>query len=110
MKFILDAGKMIEVKPILGNAIMDGWNHLSDKVIGAEVEMILKPIGLFLQESLIQFGHWFIVNLPDIMGYGAMLAGICIILGGMFGKGGMMKPLAIYAGMLILALCILGGV
>ncbi|QFR56259.1 hypothetical protein PPK15_gp46 [Bacillus phage 000TH010] len=54
--------------------------------------------------------HWFLMNLPDIMGYSAILAGICIILGSMIGRGGMFKPLAYFAGALILALCILGGV
>lgn len=52
----------------------------------------------------------FVTYLPDIMGYGAVLAGITIILGAMVGRGGMIKPLAIYAAGLILALCILGGV
>jgi Peptidase family M23 len=53
--------------------------------------------------------NWFVVNLPDIMGYGAIAAGVFVILGSMAGKGGMIKPLGIYVGALILALCILGG-
>ena len=50
------------------------------------------------------------MNLPDIMGYGALLTAACIIIGAMVRKGGMMKPLAYFAGALIIAVCILGGV
>lgn len=67
-------------------------------------------VGSQLQSGLLHMWNWVVLNLPDIMGYATIGAGIFIILGAMIGKGGMMKPLSIYAGLLILAICILGGV
>ncbi|CAA66529.1 unnamed protein product [Bacillus phage SPP1] len=67
-------------------------------------------VGGCISDSFSNLGHWFIMNLPDIIGYGAILSGVLIILGSMIGRGGMFKPLAYFAGAFILALCILGGV
>jgi hypothetical protein len=53
---------------------------------------------------------WCVNSLPDMMGYGALVAAVCIILGSMIGSGGMIKPLALYAGILIIAVLILAGV
>lgn len=92
------------------HGIMDKINHFSDKVVGAENHFIVGPVIKIFHDLGVAFWDWFIINLPDIMGYGAVLAGISIILGSMFGRGGMMKPLAIFAGALIIAVCILGGV
>jgi hypothetical protein len=112
MRFIYTAAGMVEEQEAVeaSNWALDKFNNFSDWVIGKEVELILAPIGSFFKEVGVATWHWFITNLPDIMGYSAVLAAICIILGAMFGRGGMMKPLAIYAAALILALCILGGV
>ena len=93
-----------------GNWFLDKYNDFADWFVGAEVEFILKPIGHFLNEIGTSTWNWFIFNLPDIMGYGTILAGICIIIGAMIGKSGMIKPLAVYAIALIISLCILGGV
>lgn len=87
------------------NSLNDGTDYLLEK----EVELLLKPLGLFLQKCAVMLWHWFLTNLPDIMGYGAILTGVCIILGSMIGKGGMMKPIAIYSGFFIIALLLLGG-
>lgn len=53
--------------------------------------------------------NWFILNLPDIVGYLTITAGVGIILSAMIGRGGMMKVLGWYAGIVILVICILGG-
>lgn len=63
-----------------------------------------------LHDLLSSMWSWFILNLPDIIGYLTITAGIGIILGAMIGRGGMMKVLGWYAGILIIAICILGGV
>jgi hypothetical protein len=60
-------------------------------------------------DFLLNCWEWFVFYLPDIMGYSAVLTGICIIIGAMIGKGGMIKPFAVFAAAMILALCILGG-
>lgn len=73
-----------------------------------EIEFILKPIGNFFKDLGVVSWQWFVENLPDIMGYGGLVAGGAIIIGAMVGKGGMIKPLAIYAGGLIAATLILG--
>ncbi|CAM4187304.1 M23 family metallopeptidase [Paenibacillus alkaliterrae] len=98
-------------QPVPGG-LMDWLNKLSDGVVGKErevVQTVSNPVWAWIKAQMIDLGHWFVANLPDIMGYGAILAAVCIILGSMAGKGGILKPLAIYAGLLILALCILGG-
>lgn len=67
-------------------------------------------VGSGIMDGLTHLGHWFVFNLPDIMGYGTVLAGISIIVGAAIGKGGMIKPLSIYAITMIIVICILGGV
>ncbi|MGO4890262.1 M23 family metallopeptidase [Anaerobacillus sp. MEB173] len=92
------------------NFFLEKFNAFSDWVVGKEVEFVFKPLGDFLKQVSIDTWNWIIVNLPDIMGYTTMAAGAFVILFSMIGKGGMMKPLGIYAGLLILALAILTGV
>jgi hypothetical protein len=104
-------GRFIGSQPTPGG-FLDWLNRFADGTIGKEkevVEHVTHPVWATFKAGMIDLGHWFVANLPDIMGYGAILAGVCIVLGGMIGKGGAIKPLAIYAGLLILSLCILGG-
>lgn len=108
MKFILGAAGLEPAKEG-GSFILDQYNKLSDKVISAEMEAIFKPIGEFIQQAAIYSWHWFIVNLPDIIGYTTIGAGILIIISAMAGKG-VIKPLAWYFAAFILAACILGSV
>jgi hypothetical protein len=92
-----------------GNWFVDKWNAAGDFVIGKETNLIWKPFWEMVHDFLLSCWHWFITYLPDIMGYSAVLAGVCIILGAMFGRGGMIKPLAMYAGSLIVSICLLMG-
>lgn len=62
-----------------------------------------------LHTLFLDMWNWFILNLPDIVGYMTMAAGAGIILSAMIGRGGMMKVLGWYAGIVILVICILGG-
>ncbi|PEI49963.1 hypothetical protein [Bacillus toyonensis] len=117
MKFILDGGKMV-----LANAggyigekakegsFMDALNNFSDSIVHTEIEFILKPIGHFLKECGALLWDWFIVSLPDLMGYTTIAAGAFIIISSMLGKGSMMKTISWYTALLILVLTILGGV
>lgn len=91
------------------NWFTDKWNHAGDWVVDKELNLILKPIGAFLKELTIQTWHWFILNLPDIIGYSAVAGGVFIILSAMMGKG-ILRPLGWFVGAFILAACILGGV
>jgi hypothetical protein len=83
-------------------------NKSADWAADKEMEWLLKPIGLFIKKAFLASWHLLVANLPEIMGYGAMLAGICIILGAMIGRGGMIKPIAIYTGLFFIAALILG--
>lgn len=56
--------------------LMDKWNALGDKVVGAEVEMILKPIGRTLKECLIYLGHTLTDWMPEI---GAGIVVVCAL-------------------------------
>jgi hypothetical protein len=107
MKFILGAAGLEPAKE--ANGIMEKFNNFSDYVVGKEVELILAPIGGFLKECAIAAWQWFLINLPDILGYTTIGAGILIILSAMAGKG-VVKPLAWYFGAFIIAACILGSV
>lgn len=106
MKFIYTAAGMVEET----NPFMDKVNKFSDWAIQKEVELVFAPLWAFIKEAGIMFGHWFIINLPDITGYATMAAGIAVILSSMIGENLMMKALGFYAAFLITALCILGGV
>jgi hypothetical protein len=90
--------------------LMEKYNDFADKVIGSQYEFILKPIGHFFREVSTDVWDWFVLNLPDIIGYTTVGAGVVIILSSMVGKGGMLKTLGWYFGAFILAACILGGV
>lgn len=105
-------GAFIGSQPLPGS-FMDWLNGIGDKFIGKEKEIVgsaAHPIQTFIMDAAHDFAHWFVGHLPDIMGYGAIAAGVFIILGAMTGgKGGMMKPLGFYAALLIIAICILAG-
>lgn len=103
------------VQEVAHNLSSHGWfwdtiNGFSDKVIGGENKIIVGPILRWIHDLSGAFWGWFVLHLPDIVGYGAIAAGIGMILGSMVGKGGMMKPFALFAALFILAVCILGGV
>ena len=83
--------------------------RFADWFVGKEVDFILKPLGAFLKACAVGAGKWFLSVLPDVMGYGAIVAGGVVILYAMAGAG-YVKPLAVYAGLLIVAVCVLGGV
>jgi murein DD-endopeptidase MepM/ murein hydrolase activator NlpD len=92
------------------NWFLDQYNNFADWFVGKEVELVLKPLGNLFKDIGIGLWNWFIANLPDIMGYGTILAGAIIILSAMAGRGGIIRPLAWYAGAMIIAVCILGSV
>lgn len=109
MKFILGSAGLEPIKQASSNIILDKYNQFADWAVSKEVELVLAPLGAFLKAAAINAWHWFIINLPNIMMYSAVGAGILIILSAMAGRG-VIKPLGYYIGALILATCILGGV
>jgi|GEM_PF-1414524 len=96
--------------PAPDGSVLDWFNDFTGDLVRGEIEFIMKPIGLFLKECGLFLWDWALYILPDLMGYGAILAGITIIIGAAVGKGGMIKPLTYYAIALILVICILGSV
>jgi hypothetical protein len=92
------------------NWFLENYNAFADKVIGSQYQFILKPLGHFCRDVSIDVWNWFVLNLPDIIGYTTIGAGVVIILSSMVGKGGMLKTIGWYFGAFILATCILGGV
>ncbi len=92
-----------------GGWILDKYNNFAEGAINAEMEWVLKPIGHFIKFLTLEMWEWFVANLPEIMGYTTMAAGVFVILSAMVGKGGMVKTLAWYFGFFILATCILAG-
>lgn len=115
MKFILSAatGKLEPVyigEKAAEGTFLDKVNDFSDWFVHQEVELILKPIGVFCREVIVMLWDWFVISLPDLMGYTTITAGAFIILSSMLGKGSMMKTISWYTAALILAITILGGV
>lgn len=70
-------------------------------------KIIYEPIGNGFKSVASGAWNWFLGVLPDLVGYGTLVAGGAIIIGSLIGNGGMMKPLSIYAGCVIVAVCIL---
>jgi hypothetical protein len=91
------------------NWLVQKWNELGDFVIGKEKEFVGHPIQEFCYNVANDCWHWFIENLPDIIGYTAIGGGIIIILSAMTGHG-ILKPLGWVFGAFVVAVCILGGV
>ncbi|GGA31509.1 hypothetical protein [Psychrobacillus lasiicapitis] len=83
-------------------------------VIDTEKEYIYKPLGEKIANNLgeglkdIGLIVWnsFVETLPDLIGFGTIAAGAFVIISTMFGRG-MIKPLAIFGGVTILAAVIL---
>lgn len=93
------------------HTFMDWINRKADRGIEAElgaVDKVVNPVENFFSSQLSHLGHWIFDNIPEIMGYGAIIAGVCVILGAAVGKGGMIKPLLIYAISLVTAALIRG--
>jgi hypothetical protein len=52
------------------------WNALGDKVVGGEVEMILKPVGKAIVEGAVYVGHVLTDYMPEI---GAGVVVVCAV-------------------------------
>jgi hypothetical protein len=69
--------------------LIDKWNALGDKVVGAEAQLILKPIGYAIKSCLVYLGNVLTDWMPEIG------AGIVVICGvGMMITGNIPKWLA----------------
>lgn len=79
-------------------------------VIEKEHEYIYDPMGRGISNFFKNIGvaswEWFVNVLPDIIGFGAVATGALVIISSMAGRG-MMKPIGVFAGVTILAVCIL---
>jgi murein DD-endopeptidase MepM/ murein hydrolase activator NlpD len=70
----------------VGHAILDKYNHFADKVIGAEMDMVVKPAQHTLQDLLIYLGHTLTDLMPEIGTAITIAAGIAIMFTGNFPK------------------------
>ncbi|WML44099.1 M23 family metallopeptidase [Neobacillus sp. PS3-40] len=62
------------------------WNHLGDKVIGAEKDFIFHPLQDFLKDSLISLGHTLTDLMPEIGCAITFASAIAIMFTGNFPK------------------------
>ena len=58
------------------NFLLDKYNQAADKVVGAEVEFILKPLGIAIRDGLIYIGTVLTEWIPEI---GAGVVIVCAI-------------------------------
>ena len=95
----------------LPHTFLDWINKKADNGIEAElhgVDKVVNPVSNWFQGQLTDLGHWIVNNIPEIMGYGAIIAAVCIVLGSAIGKGGMIKPLLVYGIALVVAALVRG--
>lgn len=57
-------------------SLIDKWNALGDKVVGAEAEMILKPVGRAIVDGAVFIGHTLTDWMPEI---GAGVVVVCAV-------------------------------
>jgi murein DD-endopeptidase MepM/ murein hydrolase activator NlpD len=69
-----------------GQFLLDKYNHFADKVIGAEMNMVVKPAQHTLQDWLIWLGHNLTDLMPEIGTAITILAGVAIMFTGKFPK------------------------
>lgn len=114
------SGHFIDPSPMLNHleavsgvkdgGLLDRINHFSDWAVGKEAQLFVKPAASGIKDIILSMWHWFVANLPDLMGYGTILFGALIILGALAGKGKLIRVAGLYGGLLIIAMCILGSV
>lgn len=88
--------------------VNEGISNWEQKhIIDPGNEFVITGIGNALAELGKDIWTWFVEVLPDIAGYGTFAAGAFIMIAPVASRSGMLKPLAILAGGLTLAVCIL---
>ncbi|MBT2741205.1 M23 family metallopeptidase [Bacillus sp. ISL-77] len=70
----------------IGGVLLDKYNKFADKVIGAEMNMVVKPAQETLQDWLMSLGHTLTDLMPEIGTGITILAGIAIMFTGNFPK------------------------
>ncbi|WP_082197385.1 M23 family metallopeptidase [Rossellomorea vietnamensis] len=102
-------GLYIPVGNVLDRIKENGAINQYSELAKGDSNWFLEWINGHAEHMMSDVWTWFIHALPDIIGYTTIGAGIFIILGSMIGKGGMIKPLAFWSGLVIAAICILMG-
>ncbi|MFE4524321.1 M23 family metallopeptidase [Cytobacillus firmus] len=65
-----------------GSWFLDKYNGFADRVIGGQVEFILKPIGNMLRDGLIEIGHILTEFMPEIGGFLTVICAVGIMFTG----------------------------
>lgn len=63
-------------------SLIDKWNALGDKVVGAEVEIILKPIGRTIVDCAVYIGHVLTDYMPEIGAGVVVICGVGMMISG----------------------------
>lgn len=79
-------GSVFNFSSDIGNVLLDKYNKFADKVIGAEMNMVVKPAQQSLQDGLIWLGHTLTDLMPEIGTAITIASGIAIMFTGNFPK------------------------
>ena len=58
------------------NFLIDKYNKIADKVVGAEVEFVLRPVGEAITDSIVFIAHALTESMPEI---GAGIVVVCAV-------------------------------
>lgn len=85
----------------------DRWFIEKEKeFIGKATEGFLANLGQGIKNIGMDIWNWFVPTIPDLIGYGAVATGVLVIFNSMASRG-VVKPMGWFAGVSVLAVCIL---
>lgn len=83
------------------------WEHFAKPTVESVKDSIYADIRGGLAELGVKAWDWFVHIIPDIAGYGTLVAGGMIMIGSLIGEGATFKPAGYLAAGLIVSVCIL---
>lgn len=83
------------------------WEHFAKPTVDSVKADIYASIKSGLAELGVKAWDWFLQVIPDIAGYGTLVAGGWIMVGSMIGDSATFKPAGCLAAGLIVGVCIL---
>lgn len=85
----------------------DRWVIEKEKeIIGDVSDSFLRNLGNGIKNIGIDIWNWFVPTIPDLIGYGAVATGVLVIISTMAGRG-VVKPIGLFGGITVLAICVL---
>lgn len=83
------------------------WEHFGKSTVDSVKADIYASIKSGLTELGVKAWDWFLHIIPDLAGYGTLVAGGWIMVGAMIGDGATFKPAGYLAAGLIVGVCVL---